>query len=36
MAYDLTLEFYLPISAEKVMQLLTDEELIKSGAVMMQ
>ncbi|MCB0699882.1 MAG: SRPBCC domain-containing protein [Chitinophagales bacterium] len=30
MAYDLTLEFYLPVSPDKVMRLLTDKELIKA------
>lgn len=30
MAYDLALEFYLPVSPEKVMRLLTEPELIKA------
>ena len=30
MAYDLTLEFYLPVTPDKVMQLLTDAEKIKA------
>lgn len=30
MAYDLTLEFYLPVLPDKAMRLLTDKELIKA------